>query len=195
MVEFSYLSLSIKDILDVVFSSELVHGENSLLGVVSPEDVPLEDGQPVGGGDVVGASHNVEPVLAVVVHGLDVVQQDVRPVDPLGDEVQGDTAGLVEGVRHQSLHQGAVHVGPQDLVVVRDEHQPHLGVQGNVSGGGEVGGHDDGMVVALEVEDVDLLTKAVHHVQVRRDPVNGNSNGGPGARNTENEIYDSDQFS
>ena len=166
-----------------------------MLGIVSPEDISLEHCQSVGSWHVVRAPHNIEPVLAVVVDRLDVVEQDVRPVDPLGHQVHGDPACFVDSVRDQGLHQGAVHVGAQDPVVVRDEHKPHLGVQGNVSGGGEVGGHDDGMVVALEVEDVDLLTKAVHHVQVRRDPVNGNSNGGPGTRNTENEICDSDRFS
>merc|ERR1719210_2131721 len=82
-----------------------------------------------------------------------------------------------------TLGSRAMSVGAVNPVVVRDEHQPHLGVQGNVSGGSEVGGHDDGMVVALEVEDVDLLTKAVHHVQVRGDPVNGNSDRGPSTRN------------
>ena len=37
---------------------------------------------------------NVEPVLAVVVDGLDVVEEDVGPVDPARHQVQGNTAGL-----------------------------------------------------------------------------------------------------
>ena len=184
--KFSYLSLSVKDILNVVLSSEFVHREDSLLGVVSPEDVPLEDGESVGSGDVVGTPHDVEPVLTVVVHRLDVVQEDVGPVDPLCDEVEGDPAGLVECVCDESFHQGAVHVSPQDLVVVGDEHQAHLGVQGDVGGRREVAGHHDGVVVRPDTEDVDLLAERVHHVQVVGDPVHGHGHGRPGSGNTGN---------
>ena len=58
-----------------------------------------------------------------------------------------------------------------DLVVVRDEHQADLGVEGDVGGRREVAGHDDGVVVRSDAEDVDLLAECVHHVQVVGDPV------------------------
>ena len=79
----------------------------------------------------------------------------------------------------------AIHVGADDPVVVGDEHEPDLGVQRDVGGGGEVAGHHDGLVVAADVEDVDLLAERVHHVEVVSDPVHGHGNWGPGAGNTE----------
>ena len=174
-----------EDWLDRVLALELVHGEHALLGVVGPEHVPLEHGEPVGGGDVAGTPHDVEPVLAVVVHSLDVVQEDVRPVDPLAHKVQRDPTCLVEGVGDESLDQAAVHVSSEDPVVVSDEHQAHLGVESDVGGRGEVAGHHDGLVVAADVEDVDLLAQGVHHVEVVRDPVHGNGHRRPGPGDAE----------
>ena len=157
-----------------------------MLGIVSPEDIPLEHCQSVGSWHVVRAPHNIEPVLAVVVDRLDVVQEDVRPVDSLGDEVQGNPTGLVEGVSDQSLDKRAVHVSPQDLVVVSDEHQADLRVQGDVRGRREVAGHDDGVVVRSDAEYVDLLSQRVHHVEVVGYPVHGYGHRGPGSSNTGN---------
>ena len=69
-------------------------------------------------------------------------------------------------------------------VVVRDEHVADGGVERDVHGAGEVGGDDDGVVDALEVEDVDLLSEGVHHVDVVADPVDGDGHGRPGARHS-----------
>ena len=70
----------------------------------------------------------------------------------------------------------------QDPVVVCDEHQPDLRVEGDVGGRGEVAGHHDRLVVSADVEDVDLLAQGVHHVEVVRDPVHGHRHGAPGSR-------------
>ena len=84
----------------------------------------------------------------------------------------------------------------EDPVVVSDEHQPDLGVEGDVSGGGEVAGHDDGLVVAADVEDVNLLAQGVHHVEVVPDPVHGHSHGGPGPGDAEIiTFYDTQYYS
>ena len=60
------------------------------------------------------------------------------------------------------------------------------GVQGDVSGGGEVGGHNDGVVVGLDVKDVNLLTEAVDDVEVVRDPVHRDRFRLPSTGHTEN---------
>ncbi len=97
-------------------------------------------GSPIWCGNVGRAANNVDPVLSVVVHRLDIIQKDVGPVDALGHQVQRHPARLVDGVRHQGLDEGAVHVRAQDPVVVRDEHEAGLGIEGQVRGGRQVGG-------------------------------------------------------
>ena len=72
-------------------------------------------------------------------------------------------------------------MGPQDLVGVRDEHEAVPRVQRNVRGRREVGGHDDGVVVAVDVKDVDLLAEAVDDVEVVGDPVHSDRDWAPGA--------------
>lgn len=73
--------------LDGLLPLELVHHQDALLGVVRPEHVPLEHGDPIGSRNIGRTSDNVEPILTVIVHGLNVVQEDVRPINSLSHQV------------------------------------------------------------------------------------------------------------
>ena len=55
-------------------------------------------------------------------------------------------------------------MGTEDPVVVCDEHQANLGVQGDVRGGGEVAGHHDGLVVSANGENINFLSKTVNNI-------------------------------
>ena len=117
--------------------------------------------------------------LAGVSHGLDVVQQDVGPVDALRVDVDADAGGFVNGVGHDRRQVSSVHSSSQDPVVVGDEHEPDRRVERDVDGARQVWGEDDGVVGSLEVEDVDLLAEAVDDVEDVPDPVDGDGNWGP----------------
>ena len=163
-----------------------VDGKHALFGSVGPKHVSLKDGDFGWSWNIGRSSDNVEPVLSVVVHSLDVVEENVGPEDPFGDQVDGNAAGLVHGLRDEGLDQRAVHVGPQDPVVVGDEHEAVQRVQGDVGRRRQVGGYHYGVEVALEGENIYFLAKAVHHIEITGDPIYGHCNRRPGTRNTGN---------
>ena len=117
--------------------------------------------------------------FAGVGHSLDVVEQDVGPVDALGVDVDADAGSFVDGVSHDGGQVGSVHPSSEDSVVVGDEHEAHGRVESDVDGARQVGGEDDGVVGSLEVENVDLLAEPVNDIEDVADPVDGDGNRGP----------------
>ncbi len=120
--------------------------------------------------------------FAGVSHSLDVVEQDVGPVDALGVDVDADAGSFVDGVSHDGGQVGSIHSGSEDSVVVGDEHEPHGRVESDVDGARQVGREDDGVVGSLKVENVDLLAEPVNDVEDVADPVDGDGNRGPGQK-------------
>ena len=63
---------------------EFVDGQDALLGFIRPEDGPLENGETRSCRNVGRSADDQEPIVAIVVDGLDVVEERVAPEDPLG---------------------------------------------------------------------------------------------------------------
>ena len=144
-----------------------------------PVNVSFEKSNPWGHRNIDRSTDNLLSSFAGVGHSLDVVEQDVGPVDALGVDVDADAGSFVDGVSHDGGQVGSIHSGSEDSVVVGDEHEPHGRVESDVDGARQVGGEDDGVVGSLEVENVDLLAEPVNDVEDVADPVDGDGNRGP----------------
>lgn len=74
---------------------------------------------------------NGVPVLAVVIHHIDVIQVGVCPVHQLLDQVQCQSSGLLNFIIHQKGPVGAVHVAALHLghvpIVREEEHSAESG--------------------------------------------------------------------
>jgi hypothetical protein len=89
----------------------------------------------------------------------------LAPVDSSRRQVDADARSLVNGVGDDGRQERSVHSRSEDSVVVGDEHEADGRVEGDVDRTGQVGGEDDGVVDAFQVEDVDLLSETVDDVE------------------------------
>jgi hypothetical protein len=160
-------------------SCRFVRCRNRLGVPVGPVDGVFEDGQ----GERVRQpfADHFPPIAPIEERGFDHVVLGIRPVDPAGGVVQGETVGPEDRLVDDAPAVAPVHLGSLDLGVgapVGPEDQSFTGMDGDGAGFVDVVCCDDRSLFAVKTGDFDASGAGVGPEDQVVDPVESDSAGG-----------------